>query len=237
MRAALPALLLLLALCGGCMGGGSADPYSKRYTASDINPNPRILNSAIVKGTNLSNLRLENIVVKDATFFNTTATGATFKNVVFDNCRFINAVFDGIRMENVIMKGGLVTCETDPYNLEKQTRFTNGAFINLVLDGISLENAVFEGANGSITLKNAKNLIATHPFFTGTNMRLTFDNCLFKNMTIAEVTGKSTLTATNCLFQYAFFGESTFTRTTFRNNTSLGGPQYGPPPGARPRRR
>lgn len=163
-------LAALAVFLGGCV---AADPYSKRYTAMDINANPAICNNAIVKGTNLSGLRLQNVVVKDATFFNTTSRDATFKNVVFDNCRFINATFDRAVMENVLFKGGLLTCENDPANIRSRTRFINSRFVNTILDGVYLENAVFNGADSSIAFRNCLQILAADPLVTGVNMHLT----------------------------------------------------------------
>lgn len=218
-------LLASLAL-SGCAGGGGADPYSKRYTASDINPSPRILDNAIVKGTNLSGLRLENVRVKDATFFNTVAEGVFFKNVIFDNCRFINAKFDRARMENVLFKGGILTCENDANNYSKRTIFSNAQFTQLVLDGTYLENAVFEGNNSSITLRNVHSVLAATPLIVGKNMHITIANSIFQRMVIAEVTGASSLTASDSTFYHATFGASTFTTTAFFKNTTYGGPLY-----------
>lgn len=219
-------LAALAALLGGCLGGGSADPYSKRYTAEDINPNPAILNSAIIKGTNLSNLRLQNVVVKDATFLNTTSQGAVFKNVVFDNCRFINAKFDRAVMENVLFQGGILTCENDPNNIKRRTQFTNSRFVNTILDGTYLENAVFNGADCSIALRNCLQVRAAEPIVTGTDIHLTLERSYFRDMTIAEVTGKSTLTAANCRFEYVRFGRSSFVKTVFAKNIVLGPSPY-----------
>lgn len=237
----LPLLFCLtaLALSSGCLGRGASDPYSKAYTASEVNANPAILNSTIVKGSNLSGLRLRNLVVKNATFYNTTSTGAELRNVTFDNCRFINARFDRAVLENVTFKGGIITCEHDPYNIERRTRFTDSTFTNTVLDGTYLENAEFRGTNGSITIRNVHQAIATHPIVTGADIHLNLENSLFRNMTIAELTGQSTLKATNCTFTYAYFGNSTFVRTYFYKNVTYGGPAYGEParPGGRPIRR
>ena len=222
-----PALaLFLLVLClsplGGCAGGGGADPYSKRYTARDINPNPHILNSAIVKGTNLSGLRLENLMVKDATFYSTTAQGVYLKNVIFDNCRFIDAKFDEAVLENVTFRGGILTCEGDAYNFARGSQFTNARFTNLVIDGAYLENALFNGSDGSVYIRNTHHIIATHPVVTGSDIRLVLQNSVFRNMTIAEVTGKSTLTAEGCIFEYAYFGNSTFFETALSKNITYG---------------
>lgn len=230
--------LALLAAFAVFLGGCAAsDPYSKRYTSVDINPNPAILNSAIIKGTDLSNLRLQNVVVKDATFFNTTSRGAVFKNVVFDNCRFINASFDRAVMENVLFKGGILTCEDDPSNTSRRTRFTNSRFVNTILDGAYLENAVFTGADGSIAFRNCLQILAAAPLVSGTNLHLTLERSYFRRMTIAEITGNSTLTAANCRFEFSDFGNSSFAKTVFAKNIV-----YGPPPyeqgkrAARPRR-
>jgi len=224
-----PFALLLLALSatclGGCVGGGAADPYSKRYTAADINPNPAILNSAIVKGTNLSNLRLENVVIKDATFFNTTAQGAVFKNVVFDNCRFINAKFDRSVLENVRFRGGILTCEADMHNVKRRTQFTNSRFTNLILEGTYLENAVFNGSNSSIALRNCLQVTAADPIVTGANIHLVLEGSYFRRMTIAELTGASTLTVTHCRLEHVSFGKSTFKNKLFSKNIV-----YGPSP-------
>ncbi|CAK7023125.1 MAG: hypothetical protein DELT_02495 [Desulfovibrio sp.] len=223
------ALVLVLALptvLTGCVTGGTADPYSKRYTAADINPAPHILNSAIVKGTNLSGLRLENVLVKDATFLNTTAKGAYFKNVVFDNCRFINAKFDQTVLENVLIKGGILTCENDVTNHQRRTVFSNSSFTNLVIDGAYLEHAVFDGSNGSIALRNVQNVLAVTPVITGKNMRITMQNSVFQRIIIAEVTGASSLTAVGCTFYHATFGQSTFENTAFSKNVTYGGPIY-----------
>ena len=217
-------LLLLPAMLSGC--AGSQDPYSKRYTALDINPNPAILNSAIVKGTDLSNLRLENVLVKDATFYNTTASNVHFKNVVFDNCRFINAKFNRAVLENVVFKGGLLTCENEPYNLERRTLFTNSRFTNLILEGVYLENAVFKGNDSSIALINCLQILAAQPVIEGVNMRIALEGCYFRRMTIAEVFGNSTLTATRCRFDYANFGRSIFSKTTFTGNVVRGEAPY-----------
>ena len=231
-------LILLTAVLGGCVGGGGADPYSRRYTASDINPNPAILNSAIVKGTNLSNLRLENIRIKDATFYNTTAQNVVFKNVIFDNCRFINAKFDRAVLDNVVFLGGILTCENDPYNLERRTTFTNARFTSLILDGTYLENVVFSGSNSSIAIRNCLQILASHPIVTGENIHLVLEKSYFRNMTVAQVTGASTLTAADCRFEYAFFGNSTFTKTLFSKNIVHGGSLYDQKQGrVSPRRR
>ncbi len=223
-----PAFVCLLAavLASGCAGGGSADPYSRRYTAVDINPNPAILNSAIVKGTNLTNLRLENVVVKDATFYNTSAQAAYFKNVVFDNCRFINAKFDRSVLENVVFRGGILTCEDDQHNYARRTQFTNSRFTNLILDGTYLENALFNGSDGSIGIRNAHYIVAAQPLITGSNMHLVLNGSIFRHMTLAEVTGASTVSAANCRFEYVTFGNSTFTRADFSKNVVLGGSLY-----------
>lgn len=233
------ALLLSFVFSGaclsGCVGGGVADPYSKRYTAEDINPNPAILNSAIIKGSSLSNLRLENVVVKDATFFNTTSEGAVFKNVVFDNCRFINAKFDKAVIENVQFRGGILTCEADMHNVRRRTQFTNSRFTNLVLDGTYLENAVFNGSNSSIALRNCLQVTAAQPVVTGVNIHLVLEGSYFRHMTIAEITGASTLTATHCRLEYVSFGKSTFRNKLFSKNIV-----YGPSPyedSKRPQRR
>jgi uncharacterized protein YjbI with pentapeptide repeats len=219
-------LAVLAAFPLGCIGEGGADPYSKRYTARDINPNPAILNSAIVKGTDLSNLRLENVVVKDATIFNTTSRGAVFKNVVFDNCRFINAKFDRAVMENVLFKGGILTCENDPNNVKRRTRFTNSRFVNTVLDGTYLENAVFDGADCSIALRGCLQILAAEPLVTGSDIHLTLERSYFRDMTVAEVTGNSTLTAANCRFESAVFGKSAFVKAVFAKNIVIGPPPY-----------
>ena len=222
---------LVLPMLTACTGGDTADPYAKRYSPTEITANPAILDGTRLRDCDVSGMRLENITLNNTTFMNVTGKNVVMRNVVLNNCRFINAVFEGALLENVTMKGGLITCEGDPFNLERQTRFLSSRFTNLILDDVSLENAVFEGNNGSITLINSRNIIATHPVFMGVDMHLKFENCFFKHMTIAEVTGKSSLTATDCLFQYAFFGESTFSRTIYRDNISLGGPQYGQPAG------
>lgn len=215
-------LALCLVLLAGCAGGGSADPYSKRYTAADINPNPHILNSAIVKGTDLTGLRLENVVIRDATLLTVTARNAFFKNVVFDNCRLINAVFDGAIFDNVTFRGGIITCEGDPYNFARRSRFTNSRFANLIFDGTYLENPVFSGVNGSITIRNAHQVAAIHPMITGSAMRLVLQNSVFRHATIADVTGESSLTATNCTFIHAHFGGSTFSRVSLAGNVAHG---------------
>ena len=225
------AVVLAVALAG-CVTP-QADPLSRQFSAAEITANPRILDGMRLRDTDISGMRLENVTLKDTTFLNTTGTGVVMKNVVLNNCRFINAQFDDARLENVTMNGGLLTCEGDPYNLEKRTRFSNSLFINVTLDDVSIENAEFEGKKGSITVRNAQSIIATHPLILGEAMNLTFDKCFFKHMTIAEVTGASTLTATNCTFLYAFWGESTFVRTRFANNVSLGGPQYGAASGSK----
>ena len=211
-------LAALFALLGGCLGGGDLDPYSNRYTAKDINPNPAILNSAIVKGSSLSNLRLENVVIKDATFFNTTSEGAVFKNVVFDNCRFINAKFDNASLENVLFKGGLLTCEDDKNNTARRTQFTNSRAVNTILDGTFLENAVFSLSNSSIALRGCLQVLAAQPVVTGNNVHLTLERSYFRRMVIAEITGNSTLTAANCRFEFASFGKSVFASTVFAKN-------------------
>ena len=226
-------LVLLAALLGGC--AGSHDPYSRRYTALDINPNPAILNSAIVKGTDLSNLRLENVVIKDATFLNTTSRGAFFKNVVFDNCRFINAKFDKTVLDRVMFKGGIITCENDPHNIKRRTAFTNSRFTSLVLDGTYIENAQFSGADSSITIKNSHGIIASQPIILGKNIQITLERSYFRLVPIGLVTGSSTLAASNCRFEYSNFGESTFTKTSFSRNIVLGGPVYAGAP-SRPSR-
>lgn len=231
------AMVLALAIgCGGCTGSGSADPYSKRYTAADINPQPGILTSAIVKGTNLSGLHLENVIIKDATFFNTTANGATFKNVVFDNCRFINAKFDHAVLENVQFRGGILTCEADMHNIARRTQFTNSRFNNLTLDGTFLENAVFHGTGGSIALRNCLQVTAAEPVVTGGDIHLVLENSYFRHMVIAELTGKSTLTVTHCHLEYVSFGKSVFSHKLFSKNIVYGPSPYEEPNRARSRR-
>lgn len=228
-------LLLLPVFSSGCASGGSADPYSKRYTAADINPNPAILDSSIVKGSNLTNLRLENVTIKDATFFNTTAQGAVFKNVVFDNCRFINAKFDQAVLENVLFQGGILTCEADMHNVRRRTQFTNSRFTNLVLQGTYLENAVLNGSNSSIALRDCLQVTAAEPVVTGANVHLVLEGSYFRHMTIAELTGASTLTATHCRLEYVSFGKSTFKSKLFSKNIVYGPSPYEEP--NRPRRR
>lgn len=224
-RAAFAMILLLLpAALAGC--AAAYDEYSKRYTALDINPNPAILNSAIVKGTDLSNLRLENVLIKDATFYNTSATNARFKNVVFDNCRFINARFTGAVLENVVFKGGILTCEADPSNIGRRTIFSNSRFINLTLEGVYLENAVFKGSDSSIALINCRQILAAQPVIEGVNMRIALEGCYFRRMIIAEVSGDSTLTASACRFENATFGKSVFKKTSFSKNIVHGSPPY-----------
>lgn len=225
-RFALFAALALAFALTGCFGGGDADPYSRRYTAADINGNPRLLDGTIVKGSDLSGLRLENMQVKNATFFNTTAKSTVFKNVTFDNCRFINAKFEGARLENVVFQGGIITCENDANNIQRRTAFSGSTFVNLVIDGTHLENALFDGTGGSITLNNVKNILAASPLITGRNMRISVRNSLFQNMVVAEVTGTSSLTAEHCTFYYANFGKSTFSNTAFFKNVTYGGPFY-----------
>lgn len=221
--------LFLALFVSGCAGGGNADPYSKSYTAREINANPALLNSTIVKGSDLSGLKLSSVHIKDATFFNTTSSGAHFRNVIFDNCRFINAKFDKSVLENVTFKGGIITCELDAYNFDRRTEFTNARFTNLVFDGTYLENTLFQGNDGSVTIRNVHQAIATHPIIMGANVRLVLENSLFRNMTIAELVGKSTLKASHCTFQHAFFGNSTFVKTEFYKNISHGGPIYQQP--------
>ena len=228
------ALFLYAAFLSGCLGGG-ADPYSKRYTTQDINPNPGILNSTIVKGTDLSNLRLENVTIKDATFYNTTATGAVFKNVVFDNCRFINAKFNKATMENVLFRGGILTCTDDANNIKYRTQFTNSRFVNTILDGAYLENTVFNGSDCSIALRNCFQIRAIEPLITGTDIHLTLERSYFRNMTIASLSGKSTLTAVNCRFEYATFGGSSFSNAVLVKNVILGPTPYKPPKTSRRR--
>ncbi|MDR3073479.1 MAG: pentapeptide repeat-containing protein [Deltaproteobacteria bacterium] len=219
-------LVLACALLGGCTGGntvgGGADPYSKAYTARDINPNPSILNNAIVKNSDLTGLRLNNVVLKDMTFYNTTSRGAEFKNVVFDNCRLINAKFNNAVLENVTFKGGVITCENDASNIAARTAFTNSRFVNLTLDATYIENPLFSGNNGSLTIRNAHHVIAAQPLVRGASISLTLQNSLFRNMTIAEVTGDSSLTATGCTFEYAHFGNSAFARTNVSRNITYG---------------
>ena len=168
-------LVLCAILLSGCLGAGGSDPYSKRYTAREINPNPGILNNTIVKGTDLSNLRLENVTIKDATFYNTTATGTVFKNVVFDNCRFINAKFTKANLENVLFRGGLLTCADDANNIKYRTQFTNSRFVNTVFDGTYLENPVFNGSDCSIAFRNCFQIRAIEPLITGTDIHLTLE--------------------------------------------------------------
>lgn len=224
-RSAVAALFLLLpVMLSGC--AATYDEYSKRYTALDINANPGILNSAIIKDSDLSNLRLENVLVKDATFYNTSATNARFKNVVFDNCRFINAKFSRAVLENVVFKGGILTCEDDAHNIQRRTIFTDSRFTNLILEGVYLENAVFKGNDSSIALINCKQVLAAQPVIEGVNMRIALEGCYFRRMIIAEVFGKSTLTATGCRFEHASFGKSTFTKATFNRNIVHGTPPY-----------
>lgn len=231
-RRALCAVPLLLCLAlpaflGGCAGLAASDPYSKAFTAAEINANPAILDSVIVKGSNLSGLRLTDRTVTNATFYNTTSTGAVLRNVIFDNCRFINARFDQALLENVTFKGGIATCAEDVYNVEGCTRFTDSRFINLVLDGTYLENLQLQGNGGMVTIRNVHQATATHPIVTGADMRLVLENSVFRHMTIAELTGKSSLKAHNCTFMYAYFGNSTFANVDFYRNVTYGGPAYG----------
>ena len=221
-RTILAAILVLATLLGGCVA--ASDPYSRRFTAPDINPNPTILNDTIVKGTDLSNLRLENVVIKNATFFNTVSRGAVFRNVVFDNCRFINAKFDKALLENVLFKGGIITCENDAHNIQRRTAFTNSRFISLTFDGTYIENALFNGADSSIAIKNSHGIIAAQPFIAGTNIQITLERSYFRQMVIADVTGASTLTAANCRFDFSSFGKSSFVKTTLFRNIVMGGP-------------
>ena len=221
--------LLILPLCAvffsGCVGG-SADPYSKRYSAEDINPNPAILNGTIIKGTDISGLHLKNVVIKNATFYNTTSTNAVFTNVVFDNCRFINAKFNKATLDNVLFRGGILTCEDSPDNIERRTQFTDSQFINTILDGVYLENAVFNGSDCSIALRNCFQIRAVDPIVTGVDIHLTLERSYFRSMTIALVSGQSTLTAANCRFEYATFGDSSFVNAVFAKNFVLGSQPY-----------
>lgn len=217
-------LALLTSALGGCLGGGDADPYSKRYSSGQINTNPALLDSTIVKGSDLSGLRLENRVVRNATLLNTNASGAYLKNVVFENCRLINAKFDRSVLENVTFKGGVITCERDADNLPGRSQFTNSQFTNLVLEGVYLENAVFDGFNSSIAVRDVHHILAETPLFTGYNIALTLQNSLFRNMVIGKITGNSSLTAANCTFYYATFGNSEFQSLTMRKNVTYGDP-------------
>ncbi len=221
------ALTLLLAGCAGF--GADSDPYSKRYSAQEINANPAILNGVLLKDSNLDGLRLENITLRNTAFMRTTGKGAHLKNVVFENCRFINAVFDQARFENVTFRGGLITCENDADNLAAQSKFVNSAFSGLTLDGTSLDNALFTGKNGYITFRNMQSMRSIHPIVQGENFRLVFENSVFRHMTIAEVSGNSTLQATKCIFEYAYFGNSVFKQVNFQNSVSYSGPVYTPP--------
>lgn len=221
LRPALLALIFAPLFLGGCLSGG-ADPYSKRYSSRDLNANPALLNGTIVKNSDLSGLRLENVVIRDATLLNTKATGAYLKNVVFDNCRLMHAVFESSVLENVTFKGGVITCERDADNLAARSRFTKSRFTNLTLDGTYLENVIFDGSNSAITIRNVHHIIASAPLVTGGNVALTLHNSLFKNMVIASVTGNSTLQATDCTFYYSGFGNSEFRKTTFRKNITYG---------------
>ncbi len=227
-----PGLLLLLGVLflSGCVGFGSdGDPYSKRYSAREINANPSILNGILLRDSNLDGLRLENITLHNTAFMRTTSKGALLKNVVFENCRFIHAVFDGASLENVTFRGGLITCENDADNLAAQSKFINSVFSNLVLDGTSLDNALFTGKSGSIAFRNMRTMRSIHPIVQGENFRLTLDKSVFRHMTVAEVTGNSTLQASDCIFEYAYFGNSVFKQVNFLKCMTYGGPVYTQP--------
>lgn len=218
--------LALPMLLGGCFGRDASDPYSKSFTAAEINANPAILDNTVVKGSDLSGLQLNGRVISNATLYNTVATGAVLRNVVFDNCRFINARFDRALLENVTFKGGIAMCEHDASNTERCTRFTNSRFINLILDGTYLENLQLQGNDGMVTIRNVHQAAAVRPIITGANVRLVLENSIFRNMTIAELTGKSSLKAHNCTFMYAYFGSSAFEHVDFYRNVTYGGPAY-----------
>ena len=216
-------LLLLAALMTGCVSSSAtSDPYSKQYSSRELNAKPTLLNGSIIKNSNLSGLRIENAVIRNATLLNTQASGAYLKNVVFENCRLIHATFDRSVLENVTFKGGVITCEKDADNVERRSQFTNSRLHNLVLDGTYLENTVFDCTDSSITIRNAHHILATTPLITGNNIALTLHNSLFRNMTIADTTGTSTLAAADCTFYYATFGRSTFQKISFLKNVTYG---------------
>ncbi len=228
-RASQSISFILLLFLSGCGFGADADPYSKRYSALEINAKPAILNETLLRGSNLDGLRLENLTLRNAAFMQTVSKGAVIRNVVFENCRFINAVFDQATLENVTFRGGLITCKDDADNLAEQSKFTNSTFTNVLLDGASLDNALFQGKGGSITLRGMHNMRSIHPIVQGENFRLTLNKCIFRHMTVAEVTGDSTLQADDCIFEYAYFGNSSFKQVSFVKCVTYGGPVYVPP--------
>ncbi len=234
MNRALRALFLLplfasLALMGGCASMNAESPWLNKSSVAELQANPARISEALLQGTNLDGLKLENVTIRNAAFIQTTGRNVALKNVIFENCRFINAAFTQAALENVTFKGGLMTCEADMHNAAKRTSFTSSVFRNVVLEGTVLENTRFDLRDSQITLKNLHSMVSQEPMITGPNIQLTLDGATLRFMVIAQVSGSSTLSARRCTFENAGFGESRFTSANFISCTTYGPPVYTPP--------
>ncbi len=228
----LVSLLLLVAafaLLSGCASMQPESPWQIRHSAAELQADPALMNEALLKGTNLDGLRLENVTVRNAAFIQTSGRGVTLRNVIFENCRFINASFTQSTLENVTFKGGLMTCEGDADNSAKRTSFTTSIFRNVVLDQMGLDNTRFDLRDSRITLKNLHSMHGREPMITGSNIQLALDGAVLRFMTIAQVSGASTLSARRCTFENANFGSSVFSSATFLGCITYGPPVYTPP--------
>lgn len=202
---------MLLVSTSGCAAAGRyEDPWLAKGDVASLQANPSQMNDSIVMGTNLDGLRLENVTIRNTAFVQTTGRGVVLKNVVFDNCRFINATFTQATLENVTFRGGLMTCKTNADNIAERTSFINSVFKGVRLEGTALDNVRFDLRDSQITLKNLYSNRSLEPMITGSNVQITLDAAILRFMTIAQVSGASTLSAQRCTFEHVDFGTSVF---------------------------
>jgi hypothetical protein len=216
---------VLLGLCfllGGC--AAASDPalgWVRAYSAGEITANPMAVDGKVVKDSDLSGLRLENLTLRNTTFWRSWGKDVVLRNVTFENCRFINVRLKGGVMENVTFKGGLLTCDYDRDNLPHRTLFSGVALNGLVFDGASLENLVMEVRGGSVTLRNMHSIRALEPLIRGTDTALVLDNCIFIRVpAIAALGGTSTLLVRDSTFADSRIGPSLFREALFERSAA-----------------
>lgn len=208
------AILCAVLLLAGCVGGGNG--LSARLSVGEISANPAILDGALIQERSLSNMRLENVTLRNTAFVNVAGRGVVMKNVTFENCRFVYAVFDGATLENVTFRGGLLA--SDHAAATKRTQFVRSTFANVLFDGTRLEHALFNGVGGGNTAITLRDIHATGdatPMLSGRNLRIAVEDSRFQDMTLADVAGNSSVNAANCFFERVLFGPATVVRHVF----------------------
>lgn len=228
-------IIILAVLCGLLAGCAAMAPdhtmgLVRAFSAEEINADPMRIDGMVVKHSNLTGMRLENITLKNTTFWHSSGRDIVLRNVVFENCRFVDAQFEGGVMENVTFKGGLLTCFHDRDNTSQRTRFSGMAMRNVTFDGVSMESLIMEVTGGSVTLRGMHIIYAQEPLIRGKDTDLVLEDCTLSRIpAIAALDGESTLLVRDCVFSGGTrIGPSDFKKVLFERSVSYSGSVYTP---------